>query len=794
MAKPSLRASVEGLNTAKQRLKIAGITQKKLGEEIGCSRQPLTNFFKGEAISQELFIKICDRLSLDWQVVAGLKVSATAQKDRIYSSPERDLIISELPLDPYDLTQFSFSAVTQPEANLDDLVAKLRSQVRPSIQEQCGTMRILDMSHPVEINDIYTNVNILEKITGRRHKRLEQLSSECESEDFERFGLGNVEEEKISGLEAVKRYQKLIILGKPGAGKTTFLKHLAVQCLQGNFEVVRVPIFVNLKSFAESANEPSLLKYIAEEVASYTPTVDLKETYIQDFATVLQVGRGLILLDGLDEVRSEDSERLIKEIKEFSQQFRHNHFAITCRIAAWEYTFEKFTEVEVADFDRTQVKAFARQWFKNKQVSVEVFWRHLSENSRLEQLTASPLLLTLVCLAFEESGYFPDSRSELYKEGIDALLKKWDAKRGIQRDRVYKKLSQQRKEDLLSQLALTTFKQKIYFFKQLYAEQFIADYIRNLPHANSEPEELQLDSEAILKSIEAQHGLLIERAKGIYSFSHLTFHEYFCAREIVFNSSSLAASLKELMSHVSDRRWREVFLLTAEILRDASLLLLPMKQYLDNLAKSSPDLAQFLQVISDRALELDLEIKPAALRAFYYDVDFEIDENRTVALKLDRRANYLVSASFFTRVLEGIDLSEGIKISQQYDADVLQPTEQIVAAKSANRVMAIAIEIALNSEKLAQSERQKLSALTQKQITNDDENTKEIADRARSSAKARHHIGHNETLTPQEQKLRRDYYYVAKLLVDCLYSDGCMLNPQHRREINDNLFLPPIKS
>ena len=495
----------------------------------------------------------------------------------------------------------------------------------------------------------------------------------------------------------------------------------------------------------------------------------------------------------MDEVRSEDSDRLIKEIKEFSQQFRHNHFAVTCRIAAWEYTFEKFTEVEVADFDRTQVKAFASKWFKNKQVSVDVFWENLGKNSRLKQLTASPLLLTLVCLAFEESGYCPDSRSELYKEGIDALLKKWDAKRGIQRDRVYKKLSQQRKEDLLSQLALTTFKAKNYFFKQLYVEQFIADYIRNLPRANSEPEELQLDSEAILKSIEAQHGLLIERAKGIYSFSHLTFHEYFCAREIVFNSNSLEASLNELMNYVSDRRWREVFLLTAEILRDASLLLLPMKQYLDNLAKNSPDFCKFLQDVSDRATELNSEIKPAAVRAFYYDVDFEIDENRLVAITLDRRANYLVSASFFTRVLEEIDLLEGIKISQQYDADAPQP-KKILAAKSANRVMAIAIEIALSSEKLAQSERKKLADLSHKEQIINDETTKEVADRARSRAKARHQIANNKTLTPKEWKLRRDYYYVTLLLVKCLYSDGCMLDPQHRQRINDNLFLPPTES
>ncbi len=82
----------------------------------------------------------------------------------------------------------------------------------------------------------------------------------------------------------------------------------------------------------------------------------------------------------------------------------------------------------------------------------------------IKQLAASPLLLTLLCLAFEESGDFPANRSELYKEGLDALLKKWDAKRGIQREQIYKKLSVQRKEDLLSKIALTN-KSKI---KNLY--------------------------------------------------------------------------------------------------------------------------------------------------------------------------------------------------------------------------------------------------------------------------------------------------------------------------------------
>lgn len=57
-----------------------------------------------------------------------------------------------------------------------------------------------------------------------------------------------------------------------------------------------------------------------------------------------------------------------------------------------------------------------------------------------------------------------------------------------------------------------------YFFTQNITELYITSYIRNLADANTDPEALQVDSEQVLHSIEAQHSLLVERAKKIYSF------------------------------------------------------------------------------------------------------------------------------------------------------------------------------------------------------------------------------------------------------------------------------------
>lgn len=255
-------------------------------------------------------------------------------------------------------------------------------------------------------------------------------------------------------------------------------------------------------------------------------------------------------MDGLDEVREEDTKRVLRQIRDISEQFHNNQFVITCRIAAKEYTFERFTEVEVADFDEEQIAIFAQNWFRlSDPVKAERFMHKLEDNEPIKELASSPLLLTLLCLVFGESADFPANRSELYKEGLDILLKKWDTKRNIERDQVYKNLSLHRKVDLLSQIALTTFEQKDYFFKQKTVETYIATFIYNLRDAHTEPKELELDSEIILKSIEAQHGLVVERAKGIYSFSHLTFQEYFSAREIVANSA-----WNSLVKHITERR------------------------------------------------------------------------------------------------------------------------------------------------------------------------------------------------------------------------------------------------
>jgi len=318
-------------------------------------------------------------------------------------------------------------------------------------------------------------------------------------------------------------------------------------------------------------------------------------------------------LDGLDEVKREDDRRVKQDIEQFSRYWLKNRFAITCRIAAREYQFEKFTEVEVADFDDGQIETFVNNWFRERDESkAERLLERLKGNEPVKELAKSPLLLTLLCLVFGERNDFPPKRSELYKEGLEVLMKKWDAKRNIEREIIYKHLSPQNKEDMLGQIAFNTFVNGEYFFRQEDLQRQIKDYICNLPEASADPEALRVDSEVVLKAIEHHHGLLVERARNIYSFSHLTFQEYFAAREI-----ERERLFERLIENISNPRWTEVFCLTAEMLRRSDDFLKLMKARIDETLPRDEKSQAYLSWVKQKSDSIKTKYKPVTVRRFY---------------------------------------------------------------------------------------------------------------------------------------------------------------------------------
>ena len=760
MAQRSLKASASGIRQVKQAFALKGWTQDNLAAEVNLkTRQPIWRLFTGKPVDRQVFMDVCNVLDLNWREIA-------ANPPAKFPEPEEP--------------------VGTGTSDLDALVAAVRSQRKDMMQQRCGILQLLDVHHPINLDDIYVDVNILEEVASQQWSDLATLNN-LDLTDFDRVELGPVERSQIPGMKAVETYTKLRVLGKPGVGKTTFLQHLAVQCNQGEFAAKQVPVFVTLREFAATARRQgnySLFDYLQQTFLTSGITAPLT------LETLLRAGRVLLLMDGMDEVSNSEITLVINEIRRFSDRYYRNQFVASCRTAAQKLCLRGFTDVEIAPFTQAQIATFAQKWFTTLSkidtlpgpAKAAQFMQKLGlpENWQFRQLVVTPLFLHLACWMFQGNEAFPNKRTAFYKQGLDLLLGKWDETKGLERDTIYRGFLLPQKKRLLSQLAAATFEQGQYFFEQRTIEQYIEDYLQNLSGSALEPEELQLESEAMLKAIEAQHGLLIERARGIFSFSYLAFQEYLTARKIVaaHNLRALEPALGELVNHITDPHWHEVFLLTAAMLRSADSLVQLMKQEIDALVAQDPHLQDFLQWASQKSQTVPKETKLATTRAFYLALAKGQPTAPHFALASTLDQGILLDAA-----LENL-LTDLVRDRAQDFAYINACSE----ALSNVLVMVLDAGFYKSLQQLKDQlptpnkSQERLQAWWQEHYADWIEQLSQTIIHHRN-------IHHPWQFSPEQEQTLKRYYDANQLLVDCLNSN-CDVTAAVREEIEATLLLP----
>jgi hypothetical protein len=456
-----------------------------------------------------------------------------------------------------------------------DAIEKASQKYLRTYVERYGHIKVLGMSEPIPLEDIYTDVQFV----GTEHLRKLSTPEALLQAMRERGKRGFAAEDakRQDGLSVANKRQYLNVLGQPGAGKTTFLRRIGLEALRPEESVLDrdllkwgtkigrryehkcVPVFIELRTLKDQKLD--LLAAVEREF-------DVCGFPTQFGGTALRKGSALLLLDGIDEVPAENTIAVIDAIRDFVDHYQANRFIISCRTAFYRSWFARFTDVTLPEFNGAQIETFVKNWFRcvedvrNK--TAETFLKSIRapENQATFELATTPLLLTFLCLMYDSTQGLPANRSDLYEEALKILLDKWAAEKRIRREAIYQGLNTKIEILLLQEIAGPAFVEDKVFFREDELVRSIDSFFQNELNAPK-----HLDGAKILQAIEIQQGLFVQRARNIYSFSHFTLHEYLAAK--YFTERDMARLTTD---YLFDPRWHEIFLLIAGMGRADDLL------------------------------------------------------------------------------------------------------------------------------------------------------------------------------------------------------------------------------
>lgn len=236
------------------------------------------------------------------------------------------------------------------------------------------------------------------------------------------LSLGNV----MSRLAAGDTPRALFI-GVGGAGKSTLLRHLA-RCAWNAPALVGLnrqylPIIIRLQALATTQN--TVFEKRVVEAMHAAGELLLADELPSGFLSGWPRETGapwLFLLDGFDEVPSDDRERLLQLLRRvFTEYERDGHLFLLTSRPDDELIGQlgtSFVTYDLLGFTRSQQREFARHWFQEE---ADAFLREVAR-VHSNNVISTPLLITIAAAVFHKYKQLPDQRARLYERFIKIWL------------------------------------------------------------------------------------------------------------------------------------------------------------------------------------------------------------------------------------------------------------------------------------------------------------------------------------------------------------------------------------
>jgi acyl carrier protein len=439
------------------------------------------------------------------------------------------------------------------------------------------------------------------------NEKLEQLQKIWQVQDRSRLRRKSEATDGAELSDLVANHKRLVILGDPGSGKTTFLRFLAYlfsrEALQNTGDMLRseaelpsiwwesvdlgavqIPLFIRIPSYAEAleAQKNKALSFGDFLRLHYSKPFphQLGERLAGIIERMLSQGRCLILLDGLDEVGDQQDRAHIVAVIEgilAREGYDANRVIVTSRIVGYQFASlsPAFALHTIAPMDDEQIKRFidlrcdwaektaSPSWPMSQEDMAAGILAAISASDSIRVLARNPLLLSILIRIYQTDSVIPQRRVQLYSAATRQMLHDWKElqRPGIDLERYA--------IELLGPLAVYLHENvPSGLVRRRDALRLLKENIQQSAFAErvGDPEK---EAERFLKFLENRPGagIFIERGQGMYGFRHLTFEEYLVARNALGGEIDPNRFIRK---YLHQPRWREPLLLTIAYQSDSS--------------------------------------------------------------------------------------------------------------------------------------------------------------------------------------------------------------------------------
>lgn len=347
--------------------------------------------------------------------------------------------------------------------------------------------------------------------------------------------------EDIEGLFGDSNF--ITIIGNAGCGKSMLMKHVFLLAIK---QVVKIPIVIELRNLNEY--DGSFFEYVNKSLSGkkVTPNGKILER-------ILSNGDFIFLLDGYDEIYSDNKNKLTAELIDFIDTYSNNYFLITSRPGANVESLPRFDSYFVNELSTTQIKQFItlqlKQCDDNKLAKKIISVVEKPENRDYNSYLSSPLLLSMFIMTFNSYPELPKTKSKFYWNVYDTLCTKHDSftKHGGYQHERKTGLQNEELENILKWFAYTSlFKGKYSFDSQYFSD--LLGKIKVKLNLGCSLQDLMEDLTVAISII------MIDGLE--YKFPHKSLQEYFTALLIKEQSEE---DKKEIYSNKLNQLSRHTF-------------------------------------------------------------------------------------------------------------------------------------------------------------------------------------------------------------------------------------------